>query len=129
MKFSALALSASSLVLTAFAAPAPAPAAGAPVAPFTVMCAAVSAGSSMSASDIQSTMNDHKADLDIEGTITNQKTVNCVTNDGRPQSSQVGIQFTYANAHNDQAAFPPLSKDSVICSSMAAWGALTCTPA
>ncbi|KAK2054375.1 hypothetical protein LY76DRAFT_638454 [Colletotrichum caudatum] len=128
MKFSALALSASSLILTALAAPAPAPAAGAPVSPFTVMCAAVAAGSSMTAADIQSVMDNHRADLDIEGTITNQQTVNCVTNDGRPQSSQVGIRFTYANAHNDQAAFPPLSLDSVICSSEKAWAPLTCTP-
>ncbi|KAK1992406.1 hypothetical protein LX36DRAFT_662458 [Colletotrichum falcatum] len=127
MKFLAFALSASSLILTALAAPAPAPSAGAVVAPFVILCAGASAGSTLTSSEIQSTIDNNKAALDLEGAASNETPVNCVTNDGRNPTTQAGVQLLYQNAHNDQAQVP-VGNDAVICSSMKAW-ALSCSPA
>ncbi|KDN63847.1 hypothetical protein CSUB01_12159 [Colletotrichum sublineola] len=115
MKFSAFAFSASSLILPALAAPAPAPAAGAPVAPFTILCATAMPSDSLSSSDIQSVIDNNRAALDLEGNISNETAVNCVTNDGRIPTTQPGVQLTYQNAHNDQAQVPA-GDNAVICS-------------
>ncbi|KAF5972531.1 aconitase A/isopropylmalate dehydratase small subunit swivel [Fusarium bulbicola] len=119
--FSALAFSASSLILGTLAAPAPEPAAiGATVAPYSITCAGFNTGSPLSIDDIHWALNNRRDELDLKAGSWNLEDLTCVSTDGR-KIQQYAVQFMYNHARSNPQGMTQLAKDRVLCTASSEW--------
>ncbi|KAF5706579.1 aconitase A isopropylmalate dehydratase small subunit swivel [Fusarium mundagurra] len=125
--FSALTLTASSLILGTLAAPAPEPAVvGATVSPYSITCAGFNTGSTLSIGDIEWALSNRRDELDLKAGWWNQQELTCVSNDGR-NIQQYAVTFTYNHARSNPQAMTQLAEDRVLCTVSSQWR-MTCSP-